>query len=378
MPWPPPGGLPPGEDIFATPDPGFGGNGGPSLLMPDEGVRTEPWRLTRERAVYLSVILHLLILLLAMTTPIFKSKPRPEGEKQPDPLGLIALMSAPPREAPIPVQFFPAPGAATQKPGPHPLPSDKNRMAHGGDPKLPRAETPKAVPLPGIRDLDPGRRGERAREAAAAFPAEKGSPQGEIPTDALASSLPSPRDRRGNGGASEQPVKRLAGIPQPALASLTADQAARAAQSAGQGDEGGGYDRDGGFADSGPLSFDTVGYDWGAYAAEMIRRIKRHWEIPSIAHYGLKGRVTIRFFINKNGTVDGEQILSSSGKPPFDNAAFQAIARSSAFRPLPADLGHDREGVTVTFFYNLRPEDGGSDEPAPKNPLLPRGRRSGG
>ena len=43
--------------------------------------------------------------------------------------------------------------------------------------------------------------------------------------------------------------------------------------------------------------------------------------------------------------------------PPFDNASFQAIARSSAFRPLPDDLGHDREGVTVTFFYNVRPED---------------------
>ncbi|MEO6323644.1 MAG: energy transducer TonB [Thermoanaerobaculia bacterium] len=347
------------------------------MLPFDESVRAEPWRLTRERAVYLSVIFHLLILLLALTTPIFKFKPKKEGEPQPDPLGLIALMTAPPREAPIPVQFFPAPGAQTDKPGPRPLPSDKNRQAHGGDPKLPKADTPKAVPLPGIRDLDAGKRGERAKEPAAAPPAEKGSPQGEIPTDALASTQPSLRERRGNNGASDQPVKRLSGIPQPALASLTAEKAARAAQAVGEGDEGGGYERDGGFADSGPLSFDTVGYDWGAYAAEMIRRIKRHWEIPSIAHYGLKGRVTIRFFINKNGTVDGEAILASSGKPPFDNAAFQAIARSSAFRPLPADLGHDREGVTITFFYNMRPEDGYSDEPAPKNPLLPRGRRSG-
>jgi len=56
----------------------------------------------------------------------------------------------------------------------------------------------------------------------------------------------------------------------------------------------------------------------------------------------------------------GERILSGSGTPPFDNAAFQAISRSSAFRPLPDDLGHDREGVTVTFFYNLRPETSNS------------------
>ena len=97
--------------------------------------------------------------------------------------------------------------------------------------------------------------------------------------------------------------------------------------------------------------------DWGNYAAEMIRKIKRNWDVPALARYGVKGRLTIRFFIMKDGHVEGERILSGSGTPPFDNAAFQAIARSSAFRPLPDDLGHDREGVTVTFFYNLRPED---------------------
>ncbi len=116
--------------------------------------------------------------------------------------------------------------------------------------------------------------------------------------------------------------------------------------------------------DSGPLSFDTVGYDWGAYAAEMIRKIKRNWDVPALARYGVKGRLTIRFYILKDGRVEAERILSNSGVPPFDNAAFLAIAHSSPFRPLPSDLGKDREGVTVSFFYNIRPED-----------LEPAGRR---
>ena len=30
---------------------------------------------------------------------------------------------------------------------------------------------------------------------------------------------------------------------------------------------------------------------------------------------------------------------------------------NSPFRALPADLGKDREGVTVTFLYNIRPEE---------------------
>ncbi|HEX2798491.1 MAG TPA: TonB family protein, partial [Thermoanaerobaculia bacterium] len=151
--------------------------------------------------------------------------------------------------------------------------------------------------------------------------------------------------------------QRLLGIPGPDLSAITAESARRAAQSGGGGEDGGGFEREGGFVDSGPLSFDTVGYDWGAYAAEMIRKIKRNWDVPALARYGVKGRITIRFYILKDGRVEGETILSGSGHPPFDNASFQAIARSSAFRPLPSDLGHDREGVTVTFFYNMRPED---------------------
>jgi TonB family protein len=126
--------------------------------------------------------------------------------------------------------------------------------------------------------------------------------------------------------------------------------------------------------DSGPLSFDTVGYDWGAYAAEMIRKIKRNWDIPSLARYGIKGRLSIRFYILKDGTVEAERIVSTSGKPPFDNSSFQAIARSSPFRPLPADLGHDREGVTITFLYNIRPEDYDRPDEGSGRPADPSGR----
>jgi TonB family protein len=79
--------------------------------------------------------------------------------------------------------------------------------------------------------------------------------------------------------------------------------------------------------------------------------------VPQLAQYGVKGRLTIRFYILKDGTVEAERIIASSGIPPFDNAAYQAISRSNPFRALPPDLGHDREGVTVTFFYNIHPED---------------------
>jgi len=128
-------------------------------------------------------------------------------------------------------------------------------------------------------------------------------------------------------------------------------------------DEGGFVERpdtDGGQVDTGGLSFDTQWYDWGPYAKAMLAKIRRHWRIPEIARLGVDGVVKIRFFIELDGTVTGIQIIDESGKPPMDFAARDAIAHSSPFEPLPTALGAvDREGVTITFFYNATPPSRG-------------------
>jgi TonB family protein len=119
-------------------------------------------------------------------------------------------------------------------------------------------------------------------------------------------------------------------------------------------------DTDGGQVDTGGLSFDTQWYDWGPYAKAMLAKIRRHWRIPEIARLGVDGVVKIRFFIERDGTVTGLQIIDESGKPPMDFAARDAIAHSSPFEPLPIDLGGaGREGVTITFFYNATPPNRG-------------------
>jgi TonB family protein len=106
----------------------------------------------------------------------------------------------------------------------------------------------------------------------------------------------------------------------------------------------------------GPLAFDTTGYDWGAYGADLVQRIKSRWDVPQLARLGWKGSLAVRFQILANGTVADAKIIRSSGVPPFDNAAVQAVLKSSPLAPLPAELHHEREGVMVTFSYNLRPE----------------------
>jgi TonB family protein len=303
-----------------------------------------------ERAVILSLAAHLLLFLFFFSGP-GRSASSADPRK-----GLLAAFVPPERdEVPIPVEFREAPGPQRENPKRSPL-SDLERRAGGGDPQQKRSDTPFVPERPGVSGRESGARGQ-GRPAPVGPPriaqaspdaAGKGGEGGEKRPEEPAPFFAPPRPDPGRGGAP------LVGL----------DRAIReAARGAGGGDEGAGFPNpEGGFVDSGPLSFDTTWYDWGPYAAEMVRRIKLHWEIPSLARLGWKGKVTIRFFILADGRVDGARIVASSGVPPFDFAALQSILKSSPFRPLPTDLGSPREGVTVTFFYNIRPGREGAEE----------------
>ena len=50
-----------------------------------------------------------------------------------------------------------------------------------------------------------------------------------------------------------------------------------------------------GFAEAGPLSFETQWYDWGDYAQSMVSRIRVNWyaNMPQIIRTGMKGVVTV-------------------------------------------------------------------------------------
>jgi protein TonB len=383
IPWPPPVGLAREQDPFARPDPVPATD---ELAVPllaldlEEAVAAEErspsrWGFTKDRAVALSVLLHALFVFLVVATPPLRERTAPNpDELPPDLLGLNKLWAVSPSQPPIPIQFYPAPGPKADQARPSARPSDLDRKAGGGDPKLPKAETPKSVAVPGIQDLDQGKRGEGRGAGEEARAAAEAARQAEA---AAAEKSPSP----GEVAESEKgtPVtKGLAGLASSPLKQISAADAARIAaqegRSGGGGDEGGGWGSEGGFVDSGPLSFDTKGYDWGPYAAEMIRKIKRNWEIPKLAHYGLKGRLVVRFFLMKDGRVEGLRLLVSSGVPPFDNASLKAIQNSSPFRAIPPDFPNPREGVTITFLYNIRPEDLDSFDSGktPPRPLLPR------
>ena len=108
-------------------------------------------------------------------------------------------------------------------------------------------------------------------------------------------------------------------------------------------------------AEAGPLSFETQWFDWGDYAESMVSKIRINWYgiMPDLIKTGLKGVVTIRFTIHRDGRISDITILKSSGVPPYDNAAQKALEASSPLKPLPADFPKDSERVTAMFYYNM-------------------------
>jgi len=305
-----------------------------------------------ERAILLSIVAHIIVLLFVANSGFLSAAHAGRGI-----LGEI-VDSERQRELDrkIPVIFRSAPGPSRENPR-RADGSDATRRAGGGDPSKPRAETPFIAPRPGMEGLKPGERQAQARPVPPPPSTGTGAQKSPAATEAEKAMAASPDAFKVPSAG-----KTSAGREGPKLADLeqAIKEAAKGVGSSNAGEQGAGFpNADGGFVDSGPISFDTTWYDWGPYAEEMVRRIRLHWDIPELARLGWKGKLTVRFFIRGDGRVEGAKILSVSGVPPFDNAALQAILTSSPFRPLPKDLGSDREGVTVTFFYNIRPESDG-------------------
>ena len=101
----------------------------------------------------------------------------------------------------------------------------------------------------------------------------------------------------------------------------------------------------------------TEGVDFTDYLARVVASVKRNWYsvMPESAQMGDRGRVVLQFRIMRNGAVpDPEpQLMSTSGKPPLDRAAFSSIRTSSPFQPLPPAFSGDFIELRFIFLYNL-------------------------
>jgi TonB family protein len=298
-------------------------------------------------AVELSVLLHLLLAwvlpeaqaMAAMLLPV----PR------------VKVAAAPQEDKPLAFQLVELPNQKEEKPSRRDAPgSDLSRRAHGGEGE--KADKPASRGTTYDLRLAPGAASHVPPAGMTAPPPSRSAATQarQAPPQAQPESLPS---TEGSPAAPDSAATVLRPeVRQPTPSKPILQGLAPLANVPPSG--GAAPDRSGGQVDLGPLSFDTQWYDWGAYAAEMLRRIRYHWNIPEIAQLGVQGKVRIHFTIERDGRVSGLSILRESGHPPMDFAARDAILTASPLPPLPADLiGVDREGVTIAFYYNVRPPD---------------------
>ena len=291
-------------------------------------------------AVVISFVLHALILgyFIATYQPVSKDAPAPPIARY------VELI----RQNPEDKEFVQAPGpkinrapsqsaafsnANRQASAPHPTGDQPtNRPGDGSRLYTPpkKASSDQNAPSPGQQAAN------AAQEQAAAAP----TVNSQAPST-LTYRRPAPASATGAPVNWRNAIKEVGKV-----ASLGGGQQGFDLNGAAGGDKG--------FAQDGPLSFESQWYDWGEYAEGMVNRIRVNWysNMPHLIQSGLKGVVTIRFTIHRDGSITDVTILSSSGIPPYDFAAKKGIELSSPLNPLPKDFPNDTERVTAMFYYN--------------------------
>jgi len=290
-------------------------------------------------AILVSFILHILIFayLIATYHPVSKDAPAPPIARY------VELI----RQNPADKQFVESPGPKIN----HPAPADAaysnaNRQASTPHPTGEKPTTrpgdgselfrPKTSPNP--QAASPTQEANNAAQQQQ--PQQNAAPPANPAPSTLAFRQPVPANAAGGPVNWRNAIKEVGKV-----ASLGGQQGADFNGAAG-GEKG--------FAQDGPLSFESQWFDWGDYAEGMVSRIRVNWysNMPHLIQTGLKGVVTIRFTIHRDGTITDVIILQSSGIPPYDFAAKKGIELSSPLNPLPKNFPNETERVTAMFYYN--------------------------
>lgn len=255
-----------------------------------------------------------------------------------------------------PQQFVEAPGAKIKmKPNANAPTSDANRKAASPQPTGEKLTT---RPGEGAQLYTPPTQ----KRGAPPQPQMQQQPQAQqqaaqSQADAAQAAMMAPQPSAASASAFRQPVQKVASAGPVDLRAALRDVAKSRPVGNGEGfdlGQAGGGEK-GYTAEAGPISFETQWFDWGEYAESMVSKIRINWYgiMPDLIKTGLKGVVTIRITIHRDGRTSDITILKSSGVPPYDNAAVKALEASSPLKQLPADFPKDSERVTFMFYYNM-------------------------
>ena len=338
---------------------GFNPDAVPHLLIQ---LQDDLSRARKREAVWLSVILHLFVVILLWNS-----------EKL---MGLLphrTLVLAVPanvardKDATF-LELPPDEQKVTRRPDAKII-SDKDRIATSKSPRLDRDELRKI-----LQSSRPGRPGESAQQpqqptaqsqtAQQPPPAPQESPQ-ENNNSGLSAPAQSPQIAQMH--TPPQGGRPTPSFSTPMTAGSAIEQAARAA-AANRGRYGGGEGGDYGLSqgrngakalDQAEILTDTMGVDFGPYLARIVDIVRNNWYhvMPESVYPPIlkQGKVSIEFFILKDGKVSGMQVHFPSGDVALDRAAWGSITASTPFPPLPREFPGQNLGLRFYYFYNLEP-----------------------
>ena len=112
----------------------------------------------------------------------------------------------------------------------------------------------------------------------------------------------------------------------------------------------------------GGIEFDTKGFNFGKWLRDFYYKVYSNWIIP-LAFESLRrsGMLTLHFYVARDGSISGLELLDSSGVMSYDDAALSAIARSNPFLHLPEGYPDDKMEVKCRFIYEWNPVPRRSD-----------------
>lgn len=313
-------------------------------LIVEQGEST--WRGGVSWPVIASFIVH--VVLIAWL--IHSYHPVQSGDAAPPIARYVQLIRQNPKD------FTEAPGKKVETAPLNGLYSDANRKAATPNPT---GNTPTLRPGDGSRAMYTPRNqaGDGSRGTPAQAPQQAQAAQQQSPADAAVQQQ-QPQPPRSGLTFRQQTQQATAANGQVDWRNAIREVGKVASLGGRQGLDIGQLGGEKGTAEAGPLSFETQWYDWGEYAESMVSKIRVHWyeEMPMpLLQTGLKGVVTIRFLIHRDGTISDVTIVTSSGVTPYDFAAKKAIELASPLKPLPPDFPNQTEHVTVMFYYNSEP-----------------------
>jgi TonB family protein len=308
-------------------------------------------RSRRREAAWLSIIVHLGLILLVINEPRLEKFFFRPGLTVVSPKRVIqgkelTYLELPPDQQKV-----------TKRPDSNII-SDKDRIATSRRPQLDPKELKKI--LDSARPGTPGISAQPVPQQPAQQPAvaqNAGQTQQQPPS-------PNPANQNQMAKLQAPPVASKP--PNPFGGSKSVQSTIQQAEHAALENRGAGYGGDGGDYGLGQgqranqvlgpfeVLSDTMGVDFSPYLQRLLQNVKENWyrSIPESA-MDKKGKVTIEFAILKDGSVAGMDRVLSSGDIALDRAAWASITRSNPCPPLPANFSGPYLGLRFTYYYNL-------------------------